>query len=73
MYKGTLKGVLFALIVTTKIPLSNLFYTSAYIDAMDKYQVRPIDFPPSHCLNLIMITTILVWYRLGDVKEPQCN
>ena len=39
MYKGTLSGVLFALIVKTKIPLSQLFYTSAAIDAMDKYQV----------------------------------
>ena len=39
MYKGTLSGVLFALFVREKIPLSQYFYTSTAIDAMDKYQV----------------------------------
>ena len=39
MYKGTqLSGVLFVLIVK-KFPSVNFFYTSAAIDAMDKYQV----------------------------------
>ena len=38
VYKGTLSGVLFALIVQ-KIPLSNLFYTSTATDASDKYEV----------------------------------
>ena len=49
MYKGTLSGVLFALIVD-KIPLSNFFYTSAAIDAIDKYQVCSSSafHPPYH-------------------------
>ena len=38
VYKGTLSGVLFALIVQ-KIPLSNFFYTSTATDASDKYEV----------------------------------
>ena len=38
MYKGSVSGVLFALIVK-KFPSVNFFYTSAAIDAMDKYQV----------------------------------
>ena len=38
VYKVTLSGVLFALIVE-KIPLSNFFYTSTATDASDKYQV----------------------------------
>ena len=41
MYKDTqVSGVLFELIVKKKKnPLSQIFYTSAAIDAMDKYQV----------------------------------
>ena len=38
VYKGTLSGVLFALIVQ-KIPLSNFFYASTATDASDKYEV----------------------------------
>ena len=38
VYKVTLSGVLFALIVE-KIPLSNFFYTSTATDASDKYEV----------------------------------
>ena len=46
VYKGTLSGVLFALIVQ-KIPLSNFFYTSTATDASDKYEVwsRAVEAP----------------------------
>ena len=38
MYKSTVSGVLFALIVKN-VPSVSFFYTSVAIDAMDKYQV----------------------------------
>ena len=59
VYKGTLSGVLFALIVQ-KIPLSNFFYTSTATDASDKYQV---------CTSLIVAWTCHTKLRT-DLKPP---
>ena len=57
LYKGTLSGVLFALIVE-KIPLSNFFYTSTATDASDKYQVCDDD----HAMITLQMEQMGFWW-----------
>ena len=65
MYKGTqLSGVLFVLIVK-KIPLSQFFYTSAAIDASDKYQVCA---PPP---TVKTGKTLMIWRYEASKSDPR--
>ena len=66
VYKGTLSGVLFALIVQ-KIPLSNFFYTSTATDAIDKHQV----WSEIGRKGVVCHLPLLVFYVL--VKVIQCQ
>ena len=69
--KKVLSGVLFALIV--KIPLSQFFYTSTAIDAIDKYEVCLLlcFIPTKTALHRVRFTILMVGNQAAKICQTE--